>query len=830
LQQQVAERTAELEQANRQLRHELHERTQTEATLRDSEARFRVLFEHSPDAIVLIDPHHPTANWPIIDCNPACCRLNGYSRDELVGQSIDILHSIESPPQDRAGYFERLRRAKQMTLEAVHRRKNGELFPVHVSTSLINLAGRELILGIDRDISAIKQTEQVLRESESRYRHLVRHAPAGIFELDLHTYRFSSVNDIMCELTGYSRDQFLALRPFDLLIKESRLTLRQHQRRLKAGQPLPEAAEYRVKAKDGRQFWVLVNTKTVFENNQPVTVLAVVQNISARRQMEQDLRRSQEMYRALSENSTDIIMRFDRQHRHLYVNPAVVSVLPAFTPADFIGKTHLEMGLPPEMCRYWEAMIEKVFETGQIQVDTFELPAENGRTVIYWQLVPEFDGAGTVETVLVTSRDITPQREAEEALQQAHAHLEAKVQARTADLTAANRQLTTLLTASRAVSSTLDINRVEAMIAEQLVEAIGAGGCTLSRWDKQADTIITWHEHRRDDLIIYVRGTPYALNDFPLTRHVLEQRCPVVVQANDPAADPAETAHMRRVQTASLLMVPLVHGNQAIGLAELDYAYPRNFTETEVQLCQALAEHAAVAIQHANLYEQVQQELAERERAEAQLKASLHEKEVLLQEIHHRVKNNLQVINSMLNLQADYVNDPATKEAFRISQSRVRAMALVHEKLYRSRNLARIDMADYLRDLAASLFKTCAANQTAIRFILKADPVFFTIEKAVPCGLILNELIVNSIKHAFPNNQAGEITVNLTAGDKTVVMEVADNGVGLPNGLDFHQADTLGLRLVHALADQLDAAIDLGLDHGTKIMITLEHTHNNNGL
>ena len=198
LQQQVAEHTADLEQANRQLRRELHERTLAEAALRDSEARFRVLFEHSPDAIVLIDPHHPTANWPIIDCNSACCQLNGYSRDELVGQSIDILHSMESPPQDRAGYFERLHQARQMTLEAVHRRKNGELFPVHVSTSLINLAGRELILGIDRDISAIKQTEQALRESESRYRHLVRHAPAGIFELDLHTYRFSSVNDIMC--------------------------------------------------------------------------------------------------------------------------------------------------------------------------------------------------------------------------------------------------------------------------------------------------------------------------------------------------------------------------------------------------------------------------------------------------------------------------------------------------------------------------------------------------------------------------------------------------------------------------------------------------------
>jgi PAS domain S-box-containing protein len=143
--------------------------------LGESGQRFRLLFSASPDAVLLIDPHNPQVDWPILDCNEAACRMNGYAREELPGESVDILNTSPGTPQERLAYSERLRREQGLHLAAFHRHKNGRLFPIEVSTSLIILAGHELVLGIDRDITERKTAEQALRQSEEQF-HLVSHA------------------------------------------------------------------------------------------------------------------------------------------------------------------------------------------------------------------------------------------------------------------------------------------------------------------------------------------------------------------------------------------------------------------------------------------------------------------------------------------------------------------------------------------------------------------------------------------------------------------------------------------------------------------------------
>jgi two-component sensor histidine kinase len=217
--------------------------------------------------------------------------------------------------------------------------------------------------------------------------------------------------------------------------------------------------------------------------------------------------------------------------------------------------------------------------------------------------------------------------------------------------------------------------------------------------------------------------------------------------------------------------------------------------------------------------QELQIELLERERIEAQIKASLQEKEVLLKEIHHRVKNNLQVISSLLDLQANHIHDERTIEMFRDSQNRVSSMGLIHERLYQAEDLARIDFADYIRDLANNLFYSYSVDAAYVTLATHVDDVVLDVDRGIPCGLIINELVSNSLKYAFPNGQKGEIHIDLHHRDEQFLLVVRDDGVGIPDGIDLQHTPSLGLKLVNTLVRQLKGKIALERKNGTKFTI-----------
>ena len=226
-------------------------------------------------------------------------------------------------------------------------------------------------------------------------------------------------------------------------------------------------------------------------------------------------------------------------------------------------------------------------------------------------------------------------------------------------------------------------------------------------------------------------------------------------------------------------------------------------------------------MENARLYERAHKEITERVQAEAKIKASLKEKEILLQEIHHRVKNNLQVISSLLNLQSQGIQDEKTLEVFQESQNRIRSMALIHEKLYRSSDLARVDFAEYIRNLASFLIRSYRSR--AVRLDLQAADIYLSIDNAVPCGLIVNELISNALKHAFVDGREGEICVIMhQLTDRHVRLVVRDNGVGLPKGVDYMNTGSLGLQLVTMLVEQLDGTIEIRNNVGAEFEILFD--------
>jgi two-component sensor histidine kinase len=212
--------------------------------------------------------------------------------------------------------------------------------------------------------------------------------------------------------------------------------------------------------------------------------------------------------------------------------------------------------------------------------------------------------------------------------------------------------------------------------------------------------------------------------------------------------------------------------------------------------------------------------VTEREKDEEKLRAALEEREVMLREIHHRVKNNIQIVSTLLRLQSRYIKDEKALEVLNESQNRIKSMALIHEKLYQSQDFARIDFSDYIAKMITHLFAIYKVEFGRIRHNVEAKNIQLDINRAIPCGLIINELITNALKHAFPEDREGEILVRMrpSDGDK-YELTVKDNGVGLPEGFDIRQKGTLGFQIVSDLVKQLDGSIEIRRDAGSEIII-----------
>ncbi len=224
----------------------------------------------------------------------------------------------------------------------------------------------------------------------------------------------------------------------------------------------------------------------------------------------------------------------------------------------------------------------------------------------------------------------------------------------------------------------------------------------------------------------------------------------------------------------------------------------------------------------------LQKENTERKKAEIGISKSLHEKEVLLKEIHHRVKNNLQIVSSLFFFQSKQINDPKMLEMFRDGQNRVKSMALIHEKLYQSGDLANIDFKEYIKKLANFLLQSYGVNQSKIKFKNNVNNVQLGVDTAVPCGLIVNELVSNSLKHGLKDSDSGEIKIDMGYDENNkLILKISDNGSGIPKDFNLEKSESLGLRLVHNLTTQLNGEIKFFNNNGTKVKLVFPNPNLN---
>jgi two-component sensor histidine kinase len=290
---------------------------------------------------------------------------------------------------------------------------------------------------------------------------------------------------------------------------------------------------------------------------------------------------------------------------------------------------------------------------------------------------------------------------------------------------------------------------------------------------------------------IAVEGMKAGLSDYVLKSH--PTRIAVAVQES------IEKARLRRAQREA-----------EAALMKAKDTLERTVEERTAEL-NALTAELRADIAHR---QRIEEELRD---SQARLQTALQEKEILLKEVYHRIKNNLQVISSLLDLQADMVADPQVRALFEDSQQRIQAVSLIHENLSETNNVKSIPAAEYIHRLSTRVFQAYTSPGGRVTLSIQADPVWIDVKNAIPCGLIVNELLSNSLKYAFPDDRGGEITVAMrVASEGQILLIVRDTGVGFPADMDFRHAGSLGLQLVCLLTEQLGGTIELERASGTQ--------------
>lgn len=386
------------------------ERKKTEEELKETEKRYRALFEESLDAIVITD-----REGRFVDANKAALDLLGVSREETAKTNFKEFYT---DPKDGKRFKKEIEaNGSVQDFEVNLRRKDGTVMTclLFVTAKRENGGGIVGYQGMIRDVTKARATEEALRQSEEKYRQLLNHAPAGIYEVDFLSRTFVSVNDVMCEYTGYTRRELLSLSPFDILTEDSKVLFMKRMMKVLSGEKVPETVEFKIKGKNGREFWVLLNTKLVYENGHPKGATAVVHDITERRLAEEAVRRSEEKYRLLVDNANDGVF-IAQNGRIKFPNPKMMHML-GYSADELADIKYIDLVHPDDRAIIYQAKEKRAANDETATVYSVRVTNKMG-TQIWAQIssVPIFwdERPATLNFV----RDITYQRIAEDELRQ----------------------------------------------------------------------------------------------------------------------------------------------------------------------------------------------------------------------------------------------------------------------------------------------------------------------------------------------------------------------------------------------------------------------------
>ncbi|MEH1801277.1 MAG: PAS domain S-box protein [Nostoc sp.] len=760
----------------------------------DSQRSFNLLFSKNPNPMWVYNQN----NLQFLDVNEAAVVHYGYSREEFLQMRITDIRPLKDVPifMEYLGQkYPNLYFAGQWR----HRRKNGQIIDVEIFTHPIDYGRYNAHLVNIRDITEYKKIEKTLQESEARFRAISEAIPVPLIisrvsdglilyanpEL-LQTFRFSPEH-----LVNHKKilDLYHDFEDFKALLE----VLNQHG--------IIHNYEIQLKRADGTYFWAIASLEYLNFNNE-LAILTVFYDINDRKNAETKLQEQNEFLQIIFESIPLMITLINANGKLQWVNQEWESVL-GWKFQDFQTRDVLEGLYPnPEYRQY----VINFIQSAQRNWGDFRTQVRDGYLLdTSWTNVKLSNGQ-----IIGIGQDITERKRTELALK---AQAEREQLMRTVAqrirqslnlqdiLNATVQEVRDLLGVDRVVVYQFDSEMIGTIMAESVEP-----GWTVSLGVEIHDTCFQtgaglgyYQGHKRAIANIYEAG----LTDCHI--HLLER---FEVKANLVVPILLEVSS----QNPGSHLWGLLVAHQCSG--------SRKWEENQLDLLDQVTVQLAIAIQQSSILEQAQTELVQRQKAQVKLKNTLAEKEVLLKEVHHRVKNNLQIVSSLLQLQSQTLKDPEVIKVLRESQNRIESISLIHKNLYTSANIGQIDVADYISNLAASLLISYQICPGKIALETDIDSVSLNVDQAIACGLVINELISNALKHAFPNQQVGTISIALRNIGNSIEMTIRDNGIGLPENLDWRNTDSLGLSLVYDLVtEQLEGNITLERNHGTGFKI-----------
>ena len=513
--------------------------------------------------------------------------------------------------------------------------------------------------------------------------------------------------------------------------------------------------------------------------------------------MERSLGEREALLRLFVEHAPASLAMFDRDmryitysHRWLYDYHLGVK--------DLRGLSHYEVF--PEISDEWRVLHKRALAGEVLRTEKDRFKRADGSTQwLMWEIRPWYDSSGDVGGIMVFSEDITARELTEQALKESNERL--KLLAAVAERLLCDEDPRKVVEETcRLVMGHIDCQ----FFFNYLVDVPG------KRMELNACAGIpeeTAAEIRHLDFGVAVCGCVAMDGERIIAEDI---QCSM----------DNRTDLVKSFGVQAYCCHPLMAQGRLLGTLSFGTKTRASFTSGEVELMKSVADQVAVAM------ERLQTNITLRQN-EVRLRNSLEEKEALLKEIHHRVKNNMQVISSLVSLQAGQTKDPVVQDVLKDVSHRVRSMAMVHEKLYQATDLARIDFSQYIESLLSYLWHSFGDESSGISLVKDLETVSLPVDKAVPLGLILNELANNALKHAYPGEEQGEVEVSLKKDSgKGLVLTVRDYGRGLPPGLDWRDTDSLGLRLIQMLSSQLHADVEVKSSGGSEFRVILGGTDN----
>ncbi|HWD18463.1 MAG TPA: PAS domain S-box protein [Verrucomicrobiae bacterium] len=650
--------------------------------------------------------------------------------------------------------------AKKTSLEAL----------VEARTAELHQANKAL----QEEIGRRTEVEGELRRSWEYFRLIVEAAPVGVVMVNQQG-AITLVNDQACAIFGYTFEELVGQdlevliparhRAHHKLFREA-FAAEHSPRRMGRGRDLPGLR------KDGREILLEIDL-TVLRSEAGVYAMASISDVTERRENQQNLQR----LAAIVQSSDDAIISKTLEGIVTSWNPGATRLF-GYTAEEMVGQP-IGLLFPPDRAAEEIDILKRVREG--LWVDHFETVrlAKNGLLIdVSVTVSPMRDAEGRVVGAAKIARDITERKQAMNALRTLNEELEERVDERTTQLTKAE---------VRARSQAQLLEAVFHNMAEGVTVTDAAG--RLTHFNAAAERLLG-DELRAGALLTAAAAsglfradhtTPFPPDELPMTRALRGEK-------TEPTEIFARPARRREGALLSANARPMLDATGAV--------------------------RGVVSVFH---------DITERKKSEELVAASLREKEALLREIHHRVKNNMQIISSILRLQGHYIKDVALQEVFKDCQGRIRTMALIHEMLYQSKSLARIDFKAYLQSLAGMLLRSQTHKELTLRHQFDLEPLDLSMDLAIPVGLIANEILTNCLKHAFAGREKGLVRIALKSHDlRQVQLVIADDGCGLPPGFALEKSTSLGLRLVKILTDQIKGRIAWTNSTGAEFVLTFQ--------